>query len=113
MGSLTRQQLLRKRKVRKVLLPEMAVKGADHVYVRSLNASEAMALHDIDDKQPVEGLVRMCLAGMCDKQGTPLFSAADCDKVAELPFTVLNRCAEALMELNELTEDGSAARKKD
>jgi hypothetical protein len=67
----------------------------------------------IDDKQPVEGLVRMCLAGMCDKQGTPLFSAADCDKVAELPFTVLNRCAEALMELNELTEDGSAARKKD
>ncbi|KKK81818.1 hypothetical protein LCGC14_2809670, partial [marine sediment metagenome] len=27
--------------------------------------------------------------------------------------TVLNRCADALFELNELTEEGSKARKKD
>ena len=112
MGSLTRQQLLRNRKVRKVPLPEMAVKGADHVYVRSLNAQEAMALQDIDDKKPVDGLVAICLLGMCDKRGAPLFSVNDRDKVADLPFTVLNRCADALFELNELTEEGSKARKK-
>ncbi len=111
MGSLTRQQMLRKRVVRKVPLPEMAVKGADHVYVRSLNASEAMAMQDIDDKNPVDGLVAMCLVGMCDKQGAALFSAIDRDKVADLPFTVLNRCVDVLMELNELTEEGTKKRK--
>jgi hypothetical protein len=113
MGSLTKQQLLRKRKVKKVPLPTVAVKGADHVYVRALNASEAMALGDIADENPVDGLVAMCLAGVCDEHGAPLFSDADRDKVRELPFAVLTRCANAVVELNELTEDGSAARKKD
>jgi hypothetical protein len=115
MSSLTREQLLgsRDRKVQKVTLPDAAMNGTDHVYVRRLSALEASRLTVIADSDTLNSIVTTCIIGICDEDGNPLFTDADHDAVADMDFGTLNRCVEALMELNELTEDGSKARKKD
>jgi hypothetical protein len=115
MGSLTKEQLLgtRKRTVQKVPLPDAAMNGADCVYVRKLSAAEAMSLADADEAKPLAGLINACLVGVCDQDGAALFTEEDRGAIGGLDFGVLNRCVEALMELNELTETGSKARKKD
>ena len=105
----------RRRKVHKVYVPDWALDGADHVYVRQLSAAEAQCIAALGegDTPLAEQFVTPCLLGVCDADGVRLFSDEDRDKVADLEFAALQRCVEALMDLNELTEEGSKARKKD
>jgi hypothetical protein len=117
MGSLKKDAILgkRRRKVKKVEVPEWELNGADHVYVRQLSAAEAQCIAALGDGETrlADQLVTPCLLGVCDADGVRLFDDDDREQVAGLEFAALQRCVEALMELNELTDEGSAARKKD
>ena len=56
MGSLTKSQLIgtdkRRRHVEKVPLPDAALNGNDHVYVRKLSAGEALAMASAEGPEP-------------------------------------------------------------
>jgi hypothetical protein len=122
MGSLTKEQLLgkRKRKVLKVPLPVEAINGADHVYVRQVSAAQMKTIGDLGQAvqdgsgDATEAVVTPFILGVCDEKGARLFDEDDREAIgSELEFPVLQRCLEALMELNELTEEGEKERKND
>jgi hypothetical protein len=113
--SLNRQQILgqRKRKVRRVDVPEWAENGAGHVYVRELSAAEAARIAGIDEGDTLAALVQSCILGVCNHDGIPLFTDADREAIGDLGFGPLQRCVETLMELNEIGGEGAQRRKKD
>ncbi len=103
-------------RVKKIETPEWGEGG--YVYVRYLDASDARRIQEIvpasDNGKPDEAmaLVDWCVLGVCDKSGAPVFSAADIDSLLRAPLAVIQRCANAILKINGLTEEGESERKK-
>lgn len=101
---------------RKILLPEF---GADEfAYIRVMDADDLVRLQELDgelsdaDAKTGTAMAAWCVLGICDEHGKPLFTEADLPKIKKWPYFTLVRCANAIAELNGVTEEAVKVSKK-
>lgn len=109
--------------LQKVSVPEWNYDGADavdaHVYVRTLGADQARAVRDLSVRQEAargtseEDAVSMagwCVLGVCDEHGALLFTVDDIPALQARSLMALQRCSNAVLALNPLTQDDAEAK---
>lgn len=109
MGMATRAIVLgskRKVQLRKVPTPEW---GKDaYVYVRALQANEAGDMKDYTSEKTALVAAGWCVLGICDGNGKRQYVRNDIGSLAKQPFRVIQRCADAVMDVNGFTADAKA-----
>ena len=89
-----------KRNVIEVEIPELK----DSVYVREFSIAEFYEV--VEEGNEIEaqsdGVVayKWIIAGICDKDGNPIFTDDDAEAIKAMPLTIANRLYEAAHELN-------------
>lgn len=113
MGMATRAIVLgskRKVQLRKVLTPEWGDKA--YVYVRALRANEGNDLKEYTSTDIALVAAGWCVLGICDGNGKRQYGRDDIDALANEPFKVIQRCADAIMDINGFTADAETTQKK-
>jgi hypothetical protein len=78
-------------------------------FIRALTLSDMARLKDATD---VEALLLSVLLGVCDEQGSRVFTDSDKDSLQALPWSVVQAVAEGVHKHNKLTGEGVADEKK-
>ena len=109
MGMATRAIVLgskRKVQLRKVPTPEW---GKDaYVYVRALQANEAGDIKTYTSTDVTSIAAGWCVLGICDSNGKRQYTRDDMEALAAQPLKVIQRCADAIMDVNGFTAETKA-----
>ncbi len=98
-----------KNRARRVPVPEWAMNGPAHVYVRVLGAGEideaqrALRYAEGPEKSDAKAVAMMGVLCICDSQGKRLFTEDDLDVLLAAPLAPLKRCFNEALEVNRLT----------
>ena len=115
MSSLTRDQILEKRKpvIERVPVPEWALNGTTEVCVRRFSAKAKMFLSESvgaaqkqGNQLPVNWFGLVCALAICDEEGNRLFSNPnDAEMLGDMDADVLYRVYDVAARLNGLSKD--------
>ena len=103
--SLTKDELLSpiRWQTKKIAVPEFGTDG--HIYVRMMSAGDIGKVHKKIKDGDLSGLSFVFWLCASDEEGQRLFGQGDQQKVDDLPFPAVKRCAEAALELAGLSSE--------
>lgn len=107
---LTKEQILGKddSHILKLEIPEWD----GYVYVRAFSLGERQLLfQDVKDKDPLISFVNIIAAGVCNEKGERLFSEDEAKLLISKNAAALQRCKEAIWEINGLNLEVEAVKK--
>ena len=87
--------------VEDVELPEFEGKK---VRVKTLSASEFLALAELERKYPNRGYALWWVSCVCGPDGTPLFDETDIEFITTLPISAVNKVVDAAKRVNRIPE---------